>query len=234
MDTSPESQSSVPNTAAPPHATSSKKTWMYALVGLVVIICIAGAMYAYKMRSPSTNNQPQSTATTENKKSITFNAKEYTIGFTDPAQQPGATSESYEWVTGGETVDTWTTLITTHKLSPTDVKKPLAAETYAQNVAALQQKNGALILETSLVNQDSEKLGIDPKNPPYLLVYMFASGGMTEFDMQRIQQLPNGSIGSMIYAERFTTKSQADMKAYYDSPERLAKRIELIKTTFPY
>ncbi len=164
---------------------------------------------------------------------ITFANKAYTVGFTGPAQESDFISDSREWVTGDETVENWTTLVTTHRLTPTSLTS-LSAAVYAENVSALQAQNGALVLETSIINQDMEALGIDPNNPPYLLVYLYEQNGVTEFNMQKIVQLNEREVGSIIYAERFPTKSEPEMKEYYESKERTDKRIELIKLAFPY
>jgi hypothetical protein len=168
-------------------------------------------------------------------KKIVFNQKEYGVAFDlSDKNPPDSTVEAYEWITNNESIDNWTTLITTHLLIPKDITRPMSAEVYAQNVMALLTQSGALVLETSLINQDIETLGIDPARAPYILVFMFNQNGITEFNMQKIVQLDNGKVGSILYGEKFPTKSEPDMKAYYDSDERTSKRAELIRMPFPY
>lgn len=229
----PDAVASVPVQARP--------NWTRIVGGiLVAIIFIVPAIV--ELRAYFWSHDPNliqdkaiSTATTTTMENVIFNGEAFAMGDKLPdAQGTDYTSESYEWVRSTETLDTWTKLITTHKLKPLDAATPLDAAAYAQNVAALQKKNGALVLETSVINQDTEALGIDPANPPYLLVYMYVQGDATEFDMQKIEKQADGSLTSFIYAERFPTKSEADMKQYYESKERNDKRIELIKTKFPY
>jgi hypothetical protein len=165
---------------------------------------------------------------------ITLNQKAYAVGFEMPGQGTDFKSESYEFVTGGETVENWTSLITTHKLTPLSPETPLSAEAYAQNIIGTLQNQGAFILETSIINQDMAALGIDPAHPPFLIVYMFISGELTEFNTQKITQLNDTEVGSIIYAERFATKPEPEMAAYYESKGRTDTRAELIKLSFPY
>jgi hypothetical protein len=227
----PSASSATPSTSL--EIPSKTKKYIFGAGLVLLVIVIAGVVFAFHKSTPEVNNSQ--TVATSSGKTLTFNGHSYVIGNILPIKKdnPAITNESYEWVTGKETVETWTSLITTHKIHSTS-STTLSPEAYAQSAAGLQQKQGALILETSLVNQDSAALGIDPANPPYLIVYLYNQDGVSEFDMQKIQKLPNGDIGAMIYAERFPTKSQADMKTYYESPERAAKRIELIKAPFPY
>ncbi len=169
----------------------------------------------------------------QNPDGVLFAGREYVRGYTAPSQGTDYVSQSAEWVTNGETVDNWTSLITTHHLKSTSQEGKLSAEAYSQNVIDLNKQNGALILETSVISQDAETLGISQDNPPYLLVYMYVADGTTEFNMQKIFQISPTEIGSVIYAERFPTKTEEEMKAYYDSQDRADKRIELIKSRIP-
>ncbi|MEY2665808.1 MAG: hypothetical protein RLZZ480_913 [Candidatus Parcubacteria bacterium] len=207
---------------------------------LLVTACIAAIIatmgfliWKSEQKLPTTNNQV-TPSNMETEKKITFAGKEYKIGFVMPSGGTDFRSESYEWVTDGETVEAWNSLITTHKLTPTDANVPLSAEAYAQNVVSMLQGQGAMILETSLINQDIEALGIDPNHPPYLLVYLFSNEDTTEFNMQKITQSSDGEVISAIYAERFKNKPEAEMRAYYESKERTDKRTELIRLSIPY
>ena len=228
----PESRDTVLNTTPPQH---SKKKWVIA--GVLLLIVIGGLVFFFIYKNNTvTPLSMERTSSAPSKSIFQFNGHTYHNAFTIPSAQkdPNITSESFEWVTEGETVDTWTTLVTTHKIHSLSPDAPLSAETYAQNVAGMQEQGGALVFETSLINQDTQALGIDPANPPYLFVYMYDDGTTTEFNMQKIQMTPEGDVVALIYAERFPTKSEPAMKAYYQSPEREAKRVELIKTQFPY
>ncbi len=208
------------------------------IVSVVVVVFVAAILlFVYQKRlSPAT--QPETQQSTQKNMNtdlqITFNGQEYHKGFTLPGGGDDFNSESYEWVTGAETVENWTSLVTTHKLSAKDSTALLSAEAYAQNVATMLTNQGALVLETSLINQDMDAFGIDPAYPPFLLVYLFNNNGLSEFNMQKIVQQADGSVFSIIYAERFPTKSEEEMKAYYDSKERTDKRIEVIKAKLPY
>lgn len=204
------------------------------VIGAVVILVLAGGVW-YFMKSNDDSTMNQSNKTQDTMGNISYLGRQYSKAYTFPESvQPNQKSESYEWTTGGETVENWTSLITTHKITSTKAGADISAEGYAQNVVAMQEENGAFILETSVINQDTAELAIDPKNPPYFLSYLFAGEGMTEFNLQKIQMLPDGSVVSIIYAERFATKNEADMKAYYESTEQSQKRIDLIKLAFPY
>lgn len=167
-------------------------------------------------------------------KDLIFNQRSYHVGFERSGDGTDYSSDGYEWVTAEETVENWTTLVTTIKLSPLSVDRPLNAEAYAQNAANLNAQKGALVLETSIINQNMEELGIDPAHPPFLLAYMFDDGQQIEFNMQKITQLNETELGIIIYAERFPHIDEAGMKAYYESKERTDKRVELLRLPFPY
>jgi hypothetical protein len=154
--------------------------------------------------------------------------------------QPGADhiSESYEWVTGGESVENWSTLVTSHRLSPLTPDSPLSAEAYAQNVVNLNQQQGAIIIETSIINApDAVEMGIDIENPPFLLIYLFPSQDAevpSEINFQKIENAGDGKVNILIYAERLAIGSQEEFDAVLASPEFLDRRNSLIMSRFPY
>ena len=167
---------------------------------------------------------------------ITFNGNTYTKGFTfPPTKSTDSTSESYEWVTGGETLENWTTLLTTHKLSPVSADKPLSAEAYAQNVATLNKDRGAVIIETSLINTpDAIAGGVDAKNPPYLLVYAFpttSSSDPVEVSIQKVINGDNGTVIAFIYGLRIAKVSDVD--TYFKSEDFTRDRLSVIKAELP-
>ncbi len=183
------------------------------------------------IQDPITANEPEALSQEE----VVFFGKKYKRGFIIPDIGGGEEDirRAAEWVTEGETVDAWTSLITTHHIISVNKDAPLSAAAYAENIASSSEEHGALILEKSVIAQDTDVLGIDPKNPPYILVKIHFSGDMMEFDMQKIFQISPYEVGSVIYAEKFPTKTEEEMKAYYDSEERHNKRIELIKSRIP-
>jgi uncharacterized RDD family membrane protein YckC len=185
------------------------------------------------MNNSNYSSQDSSAAT------ISFNGATYTQA--DQLQDtPGQdyTSKSYEWTTGGETVDNWTTLITTHVLSPLDPSKPLDAAAYAQNVPALQKSNGAIVLETSVINTpDAAASGVDIKNPPYLIVYYYPESADKsipgEIDIQKIQNGSAGSVTSLIYAQNVNRTDKASIKALTSSVEFQRERTAVILAQVP-
>lgn len=208
-------------------------------VGLLIFLGISFIPFA-KWSTPLSKESTSTNISTKNTmKSLLVNNKTYIKGFTLPVSQ-GAdyASESYEWVTDGETVEKWSTLVTTHKLSPLDQTKPLSAQVYAQNAASLNQKNGATILETSVINTPDaiKEAGVDPANPPYLLVYVFPTNTTDplEVNFQKIVGGPNGSVNVLIYAFKLDLKTNEEIDTYFKSDAFYAIRTEVIKANLSY
>ena len=184
----------------------------------------------------SVSEQKKAITSTKKMNTITLNSATYKKGFTFPKSTGSDyTSESYEWVTGKETVENWSTLITTHILSPLSPDKPLSAQAYAQNASAMNTDKGAIMIETSVINNpDAIAGGVDPKNPPYIMVYLFPSAHPenpaepSEFGIQKIVNGKTGSVEAFIYAQRMQIKDDADLNAYLGSPEYDAIRLAVI------
>ena len=206
-----------------------------AIVALMVIL----GFYFFVMKTPITSATTDTGSTIMNPNLITFDGKGYTKGFTLPKQgAPEYTNESYEWVTGGETVQNWKTLITTHKLTPRDTTRSLSAAAYAPNVAIMNEKRGATIIEKSVINSpDASKSGIEVNNPPYILVYAFPVGDQarsTEIAIQKIQNSNNNTLEIFISAQRMIFKTPDEVNTYLKSEAYLKRRTEVISAHVPY
>ncbi len=186
-------------------ATSTKKKTLLIVGSILAVLVVSAICFAFLIFYLQKNKQevsiisakqdkelPVNTINKNTMDTIIFNGKNYTKGFTfPPSKSTDSTSESYEWVTGGETVENWTSLLTTHIISPLSADKPLSAEVYAQNVATLNKDMGAVIIETSLINTpEAIAGGVDANNPPYLLVYAFpatSSSDPVEVGIQKMK-----------------------------------------------
>jgi hypothetical protein len=173
------------------------------------------------------------TASGETIKSIEFGGTTYDKAFTlPPSQEDWYMASSYEWVPRGETLDAWKSLITTHKFTATGTTT-LSAETYAQNVIAAHEQAGAVVIETSVINQDVEALGVDPNNPPYLMVYAYP-GLPIELSLQKVENGPDASVRAFVYSIRFSATSTEAVEAYLGSQEIVDLRKRVIMAEFPY
>ncbi len=170
---------------------------------------------------------------------FTLSEKTYSIGFTCPTE-PGLdhTSESYEWVTETESVENWSTLVTSHKLSPLSPDVPLSVEQFAQNTVAMNEQKGAMILETSIINTpDAIESGIDINNPPFLLIYIFPSpDGIVpaEMNYQKIENGSGGNINALIFAVKLNIFTQEDLQSFITSESFASYRYNIIRAIFPY
>lgn len=242
-----QNQAAAPSTSASPAQslssaqpvqtshTGTSKTVLSMVAVLVLAIALAGSYYAYT-RKGGTNGERNTDAVGT---SYSFSGVPYVRAYTmPPVEAASYTSESYEWTAVGETLDTWSSLITTHKMTAKDPSLPLSAEAYAQNVAAMNEEQGAIILETSIINTEDaiQEAGVDPKNPPYLLVYAYPSDGasLIEVNIQKILHGPEGTLHAFIYAYRLTAKTEQEITAYFESEEFGTLRTEVIKAPFPY
>lgn len=199
----------------------------YISLGLVIVtVLVAGWFFV----------QPAKDVHQTMNNNLNFNTKDYSVVYTFPANEgDDYVAESYEWTSGGETVENWSTLITTHKLQP-NTGVPLSAEAYAQNVAAMQQKGGAQMLETSVINNLDAAAYVDIKNPPFVLVYLHqgTAGQSAELSIQKISNGANGTVNSMIYASRMDLSTEAAIDTYLESDMYKTARMEVIKAVFPY
>ncbi len=216
--------------------------------GIIAFFVVVGGTlfyYGFFNKTLTSSDVSQATSSSQSSGTITFDSATYTKGFTFP-ETPGKdhTSKSYEWVTGGETVENWSTLITTHILSPLSPDKPLSASVYAQNAIVMNTDRGAKILEASIINTpDAIAGGVDINNPPYIIVYIFPSDNLgnsaepIEFVIQKVINGVNGSVEAFIYAERMVIKTDQDLVnfvlVYLASPEYAAKRLAVIKAQVP-
>lgn len=245
---SQQTQSSDASLEAPqPISTEQKNNGNIWKIGGIIAISIAiliSLLVWHSSRSENENKNLSTSSGNDNQQNnmeikISLLGNTYKKGFTLPANTgTDYTSESYEWVKNNETVENWKTLITTHKLSPISADKLLIAAVYAQNVATLQTNNGAMIIETSVINtEDAAKEGVDVSNPPYLLVYAFPSANKsepTEFIFQKIENIGEGKIVSFIYAERIQLSSKDEIKSFVSSPSFSEKRAAVLLGKFPY
>lgn len=138
---------------------------------------------------------------------IELNNKTYTVDHVfDPEQGEDFLSESYEWICEGESVEDWTTLITTHKLSPLDPKEPLSSEVYAENIAEMYEEDGADILETSFI--EDKKV--------FLLIYLYDESEGIELNIERVKDNGEGGIDILVYSERLEL-DESDLEEYFES-----------------
>ena len=241
---SPESQLPL-SPVSPSFPESGKRRSMWKIVGFILMaIVVISAFLIWKGSSRGERDTHASTYSQDSNQQDTMNETISLLGstyakvFTLPANAgTDYTSESYEWVKGAETVENWKTLVTTHKLSPLDADK-LSAESYAQNVVALQTKNGAQMVETSIINtQDAANEGIDISNPPYLLVYAYLSSSPSEpaeVNFQKIQNTDDGKVTSFIYAEKMQISTDGELEAFLSSASFSEKRAAVLLERFPY
>lgn len=199
------------------------------IAGVVVILLIV-LIYGLNMKETSKE------AVQDDGPKITFLGKGYTKAFTlPPGSSSTQTNESYEWTSEGEDVNNWSTLITTHKLSPTG--EPLPADNYAQNVAGGNTEKGAIILETSVISMPEAAKLVDITNPPFLLVYIYPSsedGAPAELGVQKIQGNHDGTIDVVVYSERVNITTDKELQDFIASDNYAEKRNAVISATLPY
>lgn len=183
--------------------------------------------------------QTNNMETSQGMNDLKFNSKIYKKVFVFPDQKKSDfTSESYEWTTDGEHVDSWTTLITTHKMKPLSKEVPLLAEAYAQNVAAMNVEKGAVLFETSVINTpDALAAGVDPNHPPFLLAYAFLSQDKSvpsEVSIQKIESDGGDGLNAFIYSEKVRIYNQDDVKTFTSSKSYADVRWQVVLRKFPY
>ena len=215
-----------------------QRTHIFIGWGIIALLIIIG-VYFFVLKDSSSTSMGTTPSAQVDPNSISFDGKVYTKGATLTKEvAPEYTNESYEWVTQGETVKNWKTLITTHKLSPRDGTRSLSSAMYAPNVAAMNEKKGATIIEKSVINSpDAVQAGIDVNNPPYILVYAYPVGDTarsTEIAIQKIQNAKNGTLEIFISAQRVIFKTPDEVNAYLKSPAYFTLRAEVIKAHVPY
>lgn len=206
--------------------------------GIIALLILLGGYFTFIKQSPA-SSVGMNSHTNLDTNSISFNGKMYTKVLTIPKQDaPEYTSESYQWATDGETIKNWKTLLTTHKLSPRDQTRSLSSVAYAPNVALMNEKKGATIIEKSVINSpDAIAAGIDANNPPYIIVYAFPVGDAsrtTELAIQKIQNSKNGTLEIFISAQRIIFKTPDEVNTYLKSPSYLKIRAEVINAHMPY
>lgn len=212
---------------------------VYSVLAVVALIAVITGSYYVVSKNRGLSSGIPTDETGIVAQSLDFNGVEYARAYDMPEQEGlDNLSTSYEWLPKGETFETWTSLITTHKMAPKDASAPLSAEVYAQNVAGLNEKQGAVIIETSVINmQDAvEQAGVDLNNPPYLLVYAYPSDGKNpiEVDMQKVLKGKDGGLHAFVYAYKLNATKEEEINAYFQSDDFAKKRIEVIKAKFPY
>lgn len=248
-DQNPSLQPVVPPVSAiPVPPPSNNKGKALAIGGLVFFaVLVAGGYFIWSGFGAETPTlaPTQQIVTTQDiqektmESTLSFLGHTYKKGFSFPInRQEEYSTESYEWVKGSETVENWTALVTTHKLSPESASTPLSAEVYAQSAAAMQIQNGAKIIETSLINTaEAAAIGVDISNPPYLLIYAYmpTNGvGIVELNIQKIENIGEGKVGAFIYAQKVEISSEEDLNAFLASKPYLETRTSVVLEKFPY
>jgi hypothetical protein len=165
---------------------------------------------------------------------FSFLSNEYTQAFTFPEEKNDAyTADSYEWLTNGEALSNWSSIITTHKITFFTEDDNLSAKEYAQRTADLHMSSGATLIEASYI----EDVTFDSSNPPYLLMYAYISGDnneVIEFSIQKVIKSDSGSITAFIYSERGILPKEESLTPYLSDTAILELRNAVINSEFPY
>jgi hypothetical protein len=167
---------------------------------------------------------------------LKFDQTDYQISYSFPLQETEEyTSESYEWNKEDESLEGWTSLITTHKLTPKDPNTELLAANYAQNVANIHTSKEGVILETSVISDPEavELLNLDPNNPPYLIIAIFPTEPM-ELSFQTITDTQDGGLEILNYSKALIGYNNDTIEDFLASDEYADLRRSTLAVDFPY
>lgn len=219
--------------------TASARKGIFLVLAGFVLLMLAGGFYLASSKGGTGLTALLPGEGGSGMPSIMFAGTQYArIHTFPPSEDPTLVSESYEWAPQGSSADALTSLVTTHKMSSKDASKPISAKVYAENVAAMNEKQGATIIETSVINTPEavKEAGIDANNPPYLIVYAYPSSTSTpiEVDMQKVINGTDGTVEAFVYSFPLNAKTEQDVIDFFKSDEFVSKRAEVIKAAFPY
>lgn len=238
----PDSVQASPTVQSAPASTDGRESssrMLFSAVAILILIVAGGAYIAFTKNKASSSSASIPGEGEGSLPSFAFSGKKYArINTFPPSEDSDLASESYEWTPKGESADSSTSLITTHKISSKDPSKPISAKLYAESVATANEKQGASIIETSVINTPDaiKEAGIDPNNPPYLIIYAFPSNGTVpiEVDMQKVINGPDGTVEAFVYSFPLNAKTEQEVTSFFQSDEFVNKRADVIKAPFPY
>ena len=209
----------------------SKMTTKHIVLALVALLLVIGVTTVFF--GSSNNEEPldtnQSNIMTNNSAVVEFQGVEYHMPV--PEQEvPGTdyTAVFKEVVPVGESLESWTTLITSQQLTPLPDGPVISAEGYAGNLLQMHGSQGAQVLETLVLsNPEWESVGIDTTNPPFLLVYVYnvPESDDAELSIAVIRNTADKNVEAVIYSKRFL---RTDINEFLQSEEYMNTRIAVV------
>ncbi len=175
-----------------------------------------------------------------NSSTITFDGRTYKVGFDMPAASgPNAKVVGKEWVTSGESVENWTRLITTVKITPIKSGETLSYQEYAENIFASLEEKAAILGGNTMYDENFVAVSNttqEPKNPTLVVNYLlkYPTENVYESNFHMMKPNASGGVDSILYAEKVTITGQADFAKYVESAEHKKKMLETAKLKMPY
>lgn len=171
---------------------------------------------------------------------ITFGGRTYKVGFEMPAASgPSAKVVGKEWVASGESVENWTRMITTVKITPIKSGETLSYQEYAENLFASLEEKQAIFGGNTMYDENFVAVSTtapDPKNPTLVVNYLleYPTENVYESNFHMMKPNASGGVDSILYAEKVTITGQADFTKYVESAEHKKKMLEIAKLKMPY